>query len=271
MATQPLSEGEFKRELYEKHKEHFDHFYRLHAFAEQSLINSKSLTADSYHSALQLILPRAFKSYDAIRRLCEVASCEDAGVVLRSLMNLMAVTRWISLDPQKRARRFLDWYWMEMHLIIADLPPSWAPVIEKRYAQVRSQFEYKNKKGCVRLVDHWYQPEANTIRSIFEQVELEKQYEEGYKILSGVEHSDVTACLAMFAGAEIAGQERKLAVHSELFLRPYLRNAFQFFADIFGICNMTLHIADDTRLRELVSEGFTFYRADMQGRGISDT
>jgi hypothetical protein len=267
VSTQPLSEGEFKRRIYEKHKEYFDHLYRLHEFAEQSLINSKSLAAGSYESALQLILPRAFKSYDAIRRLCEAALCEDAGVVLRSLMNLTAVTRWISLDPQKRAKRFLDWHWIEMHHTIANFQPTWAPAIEKGYAEVRPQFEYKDRKGRARVADRWYQPEAKTIRCIFEQVGLEKQYEEGYKILSGVEHADVTAFFAMFAEAELAGQEWKLAVHSELFLRPYLRNAFQFFADVFGTCNVTLHIADATRLREIVSGGINFYKADMQARG----
>jgi hypothetical protein len=86
-------ENDFKRKIYEKYKGHFDHFYHLHQLAEWALVEYGALTKNAYQVTVQLILPRALKSFDSIRRLCEIASCEDAAVILRSLLNLLAVTR----------------------------------------------------------------------------------------------------------------------------------------------------------------------------------
>src|SRR5713226_1515344 len=96
-----ISEEEFRERTVSKYHKHFDHVYRLHEFAQEAIANYKGITKTAYHASLNLIFPRAYKSFDAIRRLCEVASCEDAGVILRSLLNLLAMTRWISLDPDK--------------------------------------------------------------------------------------------------------------------------------------------------------------------------
>src|SRR5579863_2543848 len=108
-------EQQFKAMIYATYRGHFDHFLRLHQLAETSLLAYKGFNKDHYHGALVLIFPRAYKSFDSIRRLCEVALCEDAAVILRSLLNLLAVTRWISLKPDARARRYFAWYWVEMH------------------------------------------------------------------------------------------------------------------------------------------------------------
>ena len=47
------------------------------------------------------------------------------------------------------------------------------------------------------MPSHWYQPEVNTLRDMFTEVDLEKHYAEGYRPLSGVEHSDATAYVPM--------------------------------------------------------------------------
>ena len=115
---QPLeltTDIQFTEVVYAKYKEHFDHYYQLLKFAEAALIKHRSFVKDHYDAALVYIGPRAFKSFDSIRRLCEVASCEDAAVIVRCLLNLVAVTRWISLDPQRRAKKYLDWYWVKLH------------------------------------------------------------------------------------------------------------------------------------------------------------
>lgn len=268
--SQPLDESGFRKIIYEKYREHFEHVYRLHLFAQKSLVSYRGFTQDSYQNALQLIFPRALKSFDAVHRLCAIASCEDAGVILRSLLNLMAVTRWISSDPGKRAKRYMDWYWIQMRRDAALFPPDWLPFIEKKYSVVKPQFEHGDTGGRAKLVRQWYEPEANTIRDLFEQTGLAKEYEEGYRPLSGIEHSDTTAFFAMVVGAQTVQGERKLDVQSDLFVRPYLRNAFQYFADIFGTCNRILRLADDTELRRIVTEGMQFYKSDMQA-GVTPT
>ena len=98
---------------------------------------------------------------------------------------------------------------------------------------------------------------------------LEKQYEEGYRSLSGVEHSDALAYFPMVAEAERKEDERKLEIQSDLFVPHYLRNGFQYFADIFRTCNKTIALADATQLERTVREGMKFYEADMRARRMS--
>ena len=234
--------------------------------------NFKSRAATANAVSLWLILARAFKSFDSIRRLCEVALCEDAGVILRSLLNLLVVTRWISIDPQQRARKYLAWYWIDMHVSAQQfkdrIPSQWMPVIQKQYNRVKHQFEFKGANGRTRLAKKWYEPEARTIYDLFVQVGMKKHYEEGYAPLSGIEHSDTAAFFGMLAPMGKAGDERRLEVHSDLFVPHYLRNAFQYFVDIFRIANQSLPLADSKKFEEIVAVGIDFYRADMEARGI---
>jgi hypothetical protein len=268
----PISEDDFKAKVYLAHRVHFDHVFRLHRVAEGTMLSYRNQTVTAYEASLSLIFPRAFKSYDSIRRLCEIASCEDAAVILRSLLNLLVVTRWISLEPSVRAKKYLHWYWVQMHLDAQRLngivPPELVPFIQQKYDRVKTQFEYVDKKGKLKRATKWYEPEASNIRDLFVQVGLEKQYEEGYRPLSGVEHSDSTAFFAMVRGMDQTGTERRLEVQSDLFVPHYLRNAFQYFGDIFELCNRTIPLADDAELKAILAAGKAFYKADMEASGI---
>jgi hypothetical protein len=272
MSSSIPHEKEFKRQIYEKYRDHFDHFYRLHQLAEWALVEYGAITKDEYQATLQLILPKALKSFDAVRRLCEIASCEDAAVILRSLLNLMAVTRWISVDSKNRAKKYLAWYWVQMHrdaaLFIDVVPPEFVSEIERNYDRVKSQFEFRDRNGTAKMPKHWYQPEVNSIFDMFKEVGLEKQYEEGYKPLSGVEHSDCMSYFAMLRDAERSSGKTKIAVQSDLYVPHYLRNAFQYFADIFRICNKTMALAESEKFEETVTTGIAFYKSDMQARGM---
>ena len=147
------------------------------------------------------------------------------------------------------------------------LPPVWIETIEKKYATAKLQFEYKDANGNVRMPKKWHQPEANTLRDLFEQVDLIREYGDAYSQLSGIEHSDATAYFSMIAPME-KGDEKRLEINSDLFISHYLRNGFQYFADIFRICNQTLCIADAKKFETIVEEAMKFYKADMQAKGI---
>jgi hypothetical protein len=209
--------------------------------------------------------PRAFKSLDSIRRLCEVALCEDAAVVLRSLLNLMAVTRWISLDPQRRGGKFLGWYWIELHARVERKPNKFSEEqkneIQTRFDVVKSQFEFTNRKGKADFAKQWYQPEVHSIYALFKEVNLGPTYENAYKDLSGTEHSDVMAFYSMYADAVVVKGERKLAVQSISLVPEYLQAAFQYFADIFATCNKTMSLADETEFDGIVHAGMSFFRS----------
>src|SRR2546427_3874069 len=139
-----MSEEEFKARVYKSHQAHFDHVYRLHQIAEQAMLSYRHHVATPYEAALSPIFARAYKSFDAIRRLCEIASCEDAAVILRSLLNLLAVTRWLSLEPSGRSRKYLHWYWVQMYRDAQRfkdaIRPEFLPFIQNRHDRVKAQF-----------------------------------------------------------------------------------------------------------------------------------
>jgi hypothetical protein len=144
------------------------------------------------------------------------------------------------------------------------VPRSWNPVIQSHFDALRPQFESKGK-----LVKHWYQPIAMSIRDIFDQADLSKHYEEAYSPLSAIEHSDINTFFAMTQQMEGGGNHRQLAVQSDLFVPHYLRNAFQYFGDIFRICNKTIPLTDGLQLEQTIKAGLAFHKADMQKRGMT--
>jgi hypothetical protein len=273
-----MEEVEFKKYIYEKYRSHFTPFLELHHLAESALSNYNGFTKNHYDAALVLIFPRAYKSFDAIRRLCEVALCEDAAVILRCLLNLLVVTRWISLQPDRRAEKYIRWYWVSIYREAEQfkgseefkgiLQEAHLTEIQAKYDAVKPLFEYTDKNGDTKMPKFWYAPEANAIFDMFKEVGLEKQYNEGYRSLSGVEHSDAMAYYAMVGDAERSENRRKLAIQSDLFIPSYLRNAFQYFGDIFTICNATIALTDGNKLKEIVAQGKAFYEGDMRAKGI---
>ncbi len=262
------NEEEFRRSVYQKYPSHFEHVWNLFGFAQQAMSTFSKANVSAYQTVLWLVLAKAFKSFDSIRRLCEIAHCEDVGVILRSLLNLLAIVRWISLDPQKRASKYLAWHWVEMQKDAEKhkdrVPPEWIADIEKHYQKAKKLFEYKDSDGNVRVAKKWHQPEAQTIEDLFRQVDLELQYEEAYRVLSSLEHSDATAYFAMIVGMEKGADTRSLNVHNDLFVPHYLRNAFQYFADIFRICNQGLDITAGKQFEEIAENGIAFFRAEMK-------
>jgi hypothetical protein len=148
--VQPSSDEEqFKATLYANYRDRFE-----------AIATFKGFVTDEYYDALVLIFPRAYKSYDSIRRLCEVALCEDAAVILRSLLNLLVVTRWISLRLHSRASKYLGWYWVEMHRETEKskfpVPPQHLAEIKTQFARVKVRFEYRDAKGKIRMPAQWY-------------------------------------------------------------------------------------------------------------------
>jgi hypothetical protein len=265
-----IEEIKFKEHIYTKYKNYFDPFLRLHGLAESSLSNYKGFAKNHYVASLQLIFPRAYKSFDSIRRLCEVALCEDAAVILRCLLNLRVVTRWITLNPDVRAEKYLRWYWVAMHREAEEsqglFPADHLNEIQTRYNTIKPLFEYTDAKGQSRIAKHWYIPEVNSIFDMFKEVGMENHYNKGYKPLSGLEHSDAMAYFAMVGDSERSANSRELAIQSDLFIPPYLRNAFQYFGNVFKICNEIMALADDKELGQIITEGMNFYEADMRAK-----
>jgi len=264
--NEPMDEAQYRAVIVEKYQADFEHCYRLHQFVQAALVNNRWFTKNHHDAALLYIRPRAFKAYDSVRRLCEVVACEDAAVVLRSLVNLRAVARWISLtDPEKRSKKYLGWYWIERHERATESPDKFSPAqiasIQARFDIEKTQFEFTNKKGKLVLPKTWYQPEAMTIFDLFQQAGIEHIYQNAYRPLSATEHSDVMAYLPMFANAKMADGETKLEIQSDANVAKYLQAAFISFGDILRTCDATVPLAEGNELRDIVIAGTEFYRS----------
>jgi hypothetical protein len=177
------------------------------------------------------------------------------------------------MDSEKRAKKYLAWYWVQMfrdaEFFKDVVPAEFIAEIQRHYNRVKTQFEYKDGSGNIKMPKHWYQPEVNSIFDMFKEVGLKKQYEEGYKPLSGIEHSDCMSYFSMLREAERSSGKVQLAVQSDLFVPHYLRKAFQYFADIFRICNQTMTLADPGHFEKIVAAGIAFYKTDMKAKGLN--
>lgn len=95
------------------------------------------------------------------------------------------------------------WYWVETNREVdqfqAVIPAEWVADLRKHYQGVRPPFEHKDKHGRLRMAKQWCKPEAHTILDILKEVGLEKQYDEGYRPLSGVEKRSILKRVAYVA------------------------------------------------------------------------
>ena len=73
----------------------------------------------------------------------------------------------------------------------------------------------------------------------------------------------------MLLTMEEAGDEERLELHRDVYIPHYLRNAFQYFGDVFRIYDRTNPLADAAKLEEIVAAGTKFYEADTKARGLA--
>jgi hypothetical protein len=109
-------------------------------------------------------------------------------------------------------------------------------------------------------------PDVNSIFDMFKEVGMESHYNEGYKPPFGLEHSDEMAYFAMVGDSEQSEGDRELAIQSDLLIPVYLRNAFQYFGNIFRMCNKTIALADGKELGLIVDEGMNFYASELRSK-----
>lgn len=267
MAELP-SEEQMRQRSRERYPEHFGHAWNLYEFAHGVLENFKGSARTPYEISTWLICGKAFKSYYAVLYLCEVAHTEDAGIILRSLFNLLVIHRWISAENQLgRASRYLGWFWVVMHEQLdsnqAKVTPEMAGIVERQYEAHKRLRWYPDKEGKPKIRKKWHEPEAAMISDMADQVQLGSHYERLYKPLSSIEHSDALAYFAMVSQMETKDGGPSLALHSDLFVPAYVRNAFQCFADILRMWNSTHGAFEPAKLDEIVNPAMEFFKKEV--------
>ncbi|MDO8886819.1 DUF5677 domain-containing protein [Candidatus Oleimmundimicrobium sp.] len=98
---------DFEKSLYKEHKKLFDHTDNLLKLADEWSEKEFEPTS-AFERITILFFAKSRKTYWATRTLSIKGFGEDAGTLLRSLLENLIDLYWMSLDPQDRSKRFLD-------------------------------------------------------------------------------------------------------------------------------------------------------------------
>jgi hypothetical protein len=215
-----------------------------------------------------LVGGKAYKSYHTILNLCEIAYTEDAGVILRSLFQLLVITRWLSLgNSEHKAQKYLGWFWVAMNKELdrygSRIALGLARMVRRHYKDHNVLFEYRDTRGKLKMSKKWYEPDVKTLEQMATDVELKSHYDGLYKPLSSVEHSDALSYFAMISDVKRNKGAASVSLHSDLFVPAYLRNAFQYYGEILQTWNRTFSVLDEVKLEKLLREGIEFFSRDM--------
>ena len=250
MAELP-GEEEFSKQVVQKYKQDFAYARELNALAQDVLQTGAVDTPDAYKTAIALIMAKAVKSHFSVIKLCEFAHTEDAGVVVRCLLNLYFIATWLGKDNSiGRGKRYLAWYWIAMHRLMCssetDVPNEWKEEIERQFQAHKETFLSKGE-----IVWKWHQPEVNSIKQMSTDAGLQKEYDEIYAYLSSLEHSD---SLSYFGMLRAVGGKYDLNVHDDRMIPFYLFHSFRYFGELFKIWNGEFRVVNQEELERILGE-----------------
>ena len=260
---------ELRKQIYEEFKEIFDLTNELLRIAQTIMVemNKKGgLKEDSqnHEKAVAILFGQAYSRFLAVKLLCEDGMGDASLIVLRSLLNLFIMFYWIlKKQREARAKRYIGWYWKELKSRIRLAPGSY-DIIRKREAQrnyrsLRHLYTYtvKDRAAGIRKrvqAKFWYAPW--TIERMAKDVGLENHYENGYRILSWVEHVDPTHALLKVKTGKIVldpGFDKKILSES-------LIMNFSYFREICATINKTFSLGQSDVLRHLAGRQRSFKR-----------
>ena len=250
MAQLP-SEAEFSRQIVEKYEQDFAYARELSALVAEVLQTGTVDTPDAYKTAIALIMGKAVKLHFSVIKLCEFAHTEDAGVVLRCLLNLYFIAAWLGKDNSiARAKRYLAWYWVAMHRLMSscesDVPNGWKGEIERQFQAHKDLFLSKGT-----IVWKWHQLDVGSIKQMATDVGLQKEYDEIYAYLSSLEHSD---SLSYFGMLRAIDGKYHLNVHDDRMIPFYLFHSFRYFGELFKIWTGEFRVAKQDELERILGE-----------------
>ncbi len=261
------SESEFSNWLeQQKYPEHFKHAKLLLVTAEDALEKKVEAPSDSaYAKAIALIFGRAYKSYFSAVRLGVAALTEDMGVIVRSLLNLYIIGLWISKSHREaRARRYLAWYWIEMHRLLSLIPapPDAGDEIEREYRKYKGLFEYRDSRGKLRMLDQWHD---SNVKQMATAVGLTQHYNAVYKPLSATEHSSALSYFGMLSGSD-QSVGTTIALRDHKFVPFYLGYGYQYLAGVLFLWNKQFGALDSAALDEQIRKALNFFTQEPLGK-----
>ncbi len=261
--------ADLREEIYDEFKEIFDS-------TNEPLRTAQSLMAEmnqkgglkeeslNHEKAAAILFGQAYSRFLAVKLLCEDAMGDASLIVLRSLLNLFIMFHWI-LEKQKeaRAKRYIGWYWRELMSRIRLAPASYDALrkkeVRKNYRTLRHLYTYTVKdrasgKRKRMQAKFWYAPW--TIERMAKDVGLDNHYEDGYRILSWVEHIDPTHALLKIKSGKIMFDP----AFDKKILNESLVMSFSYFREICATIDELFSLGKGEVLRDLGERQKSFKR-----------
>ena len=175
----------------------------LAAFTDKctELLNERQELSDrpsSIEKASLTLFKKALHSFTSMLLLYRENLRVDAAVILRHLLNLLIWYRRVNTpednkSPDYWALRYIEWEWVFEYNILQRIKEGKSERYDdilSREAEIRENYErvkelYIKKSGKLSL--YWY---GDHIKDCAKDVGLSETYEDVYRTLSGIEHSD---------------------------------------------------------------------------------
>ena len=250
-----------------KYRKHFDLCDELLSLALQvspQLPNSSK----TYGEVITAFFIKALNSFRGVTLLCEAGLGYEAGLIIRSLFNLLILVKWTEREKEERSQRFLGWFWKERIDSVKSIGQPPTAKEQAEWDKVRHLFEYRDKKGKIRLVDNWYGKAKiwELAASLQEDTPppagykswAELHYKEGYKPLSHIEHSNPIASSAFLARAK--GRYLIGYLSSDEAIHEALKGGFQYFHGIFCAWNSHFGVVSPETIAKLLQTGKEYFQ-----------
>jgi len=251
--------------FFSKYRKHFELGEWLLSLTLEALpiVPGKS---QPYEEVITAFFIKAINSFRSIIVLCKEGQGDDAGLLLRSLLNLAFLVKWTDKEKEKHSSLFLGWYWWEKianrKKLGETVPTNWEAEWEKTKALFGEEKEIKKRRN-------WYGNQtifqlAGEVKENDEeprsgyQSAAQYHYANAYRPLSGIEHSNPLAFGAFLERSK--GHYAISYLATDEMIDEVLLSAFEYFYIIISVWNSHFQLIDQDRLESLHKEGQRYFQ-----------
>jgi hypothetical protein len=205
---------DFMARMVERHSRAFDLWRRTHERLEVAVPTARDLSSP-FSRALDILFIQAFKSHGSLYVLCVRGQGEDAGTILRRMLEIAIQVRYLSVEAapaerDTRGRRYLAYYWLQVPELVKD-----GLCADTHRWWLTHYNAYKNlvcdERG--RPFRNWWG--NSSIRDLASSLGLMATYDEDYRFLSQMAH-----CTAQ--GILFAQRGEIVEIRTDLLVREIL-------------------------------------------------
>lgn len=227
--------------------------YELLRELKGALLQARIDQDNAYAQLVSFFAGKACKTHEAVVILAERGYGQDAGILLRSLVNLVINAYWIAKDPSARLERYMDYDWI-LRLKSADVGRS-AEALGRLTPEMRAQMaaldEEIEKKAREAKQKHRYGQRGwsgKSIRGMAEEVGFQNYYAYAYRLLSDLEHSNSRSTTSYLEKA--SGAYRFNVGPGPEYVRVTLATAYGLLIDLFALADKVLGLGLSATLDE---------------------